>query len=655
MRTEGALPRTVRGLVRSVGGLVDEAVRTKDERTLARIFGHLAEIDLPISAPLARTLRLVDRVGGSPRARGVKASATPGLVVPEWRAIYPPSGDVPREVLARHALILGETGAGKTASAILPVVAAMARAPRERLGAALVIDPKRELRPALERLAPGRLRHVTAKTAVLNLMRGPRWRLDDDLAAGRWLSAATRILFRITSFSPTNPARVLVSSDHAHGGSNSEFFDREGTNLAASVLSLVLMVTSPKAPSPREWAGDDPQVRRWLEDLVARAVASGPNVVALTAWALESPVLNFPEPTGEIDGISPAEKWPFARVARATRSVWGEASGEGRDVLERLVGYWAPMAAIDRQFAGVRATARVVCSEFSSPAVSHTLRFGCEPGSRAGLDFTRAVGRDSPGEIVLFQPARDHLDDLVAVALKALFFEAVLDDEDRAKGGSDLPLVGYVADEFHRFITSDVVHGEQSFLDTCRSFGAFCVLASQSVASLEHALAHGGGSVRKDETAISMLWNNTGSKLVFRTTDSKTSERLQELCPHRPGLAGVARVRPVSTLAPANATRCSRTVVSSAGSSKRSREDLPRGPSRGSRVHEGSGHDRSQAHRPVHMRRCRACGWISRPRLVSRVLPLWSLSALPGSNFPPHWRLRRLDRRSASPGRGRGR
>ena len=154
------------------------------------------------------------------------------------------------------------------------------------------------------------------------------------------------------------------------------------------------------------------------------------------------------------------------------------------------------MAKIDRQYAGVRATASIICSDFAAPPVARTLYFGCEPGYllyvHDGLDFARLVSPHGPGTLVLFQPARDGLDNLVAVALKAGYFEAVLDDADRAEGGADLPLVGYVADEFHRFVTSDPLHGEQSFLDTCRSFGAVCVLACQSVASIEHALAHGG-------------------------------------------------------------------------------------------------------------------------------------------------------------------
>ena len=163
---------------------------------------------------------------------------------------------------------------------------------------------------------------------------------------------------------------------------------------------------------------------------------------------------------------------------------------------------------------------------------------------------------------MLFQPSRDGLDTLVAVALKALFFEAVLDDDARIRAGPDLPLVGYVADEAHRFLTSDPLHGEQSFLDTCRSFGAMCVLACQSLASIEHALAHRGGTPAQNDSAVSILWNNTASKLVFRSTDPHTAERVSELCPLRPGIAGVTRVRPVPPTVWQRASRPSRAVSS---------------------------------------------------------------------------------------------
>ena len=107
------------------------------------------------------------------------------------------------------------------------------------------------------------------------------------------------------------------------------------------------------------------------------------------------------------------------------------------------------------------------------------------------VDFTAAVDRDSGTEVLVIRPLIGSGRGLVAKAVKALFFEAVLCNARRASGGS-MPVVGYVSDEFHRFVTADGVHREQSYLDTCRSFGGFCVLASQSMASMHHALGQLG-------------------------------------------------------------------------------------------------------------------------------------------------------------------
>ena len=55
--------RRVRGLANEVGRTVERAIRECDRRALARLYRHLFEIETPISARLARTLRLIDRVG----------------------------------------------------------------------------------------------------------------------------------------------------------------------------------------------------------------------------------------------------------------------------------------------------------------------------------------------------------------------------------------------------------------------------------------------------------------------------------------------------------------------------------------------------------------------------------------------------------------
>ena len=557
------LKRRRRKLVRRLGRQVEKAVRSRDRDALERLYRSLFACEVPISAKLARTLRLVDHLG-LPEPEAAQASDPSGLAVPEWRILYPPSGDVPRSFLARHTLALGETGSGKTASVVLPVVAAMVRAPREQVGGGLIIDPKGEIGPVLQAIASGRVRCLDASGLALDLMAGSRWSLHDALAAGHWLTAAERVLVRVDSFVPSSPVHVL--GEHPIGDSNSEFFNREGTAFLLTVLAIVLMVIHPDTPDPFGNPFDplgaelDTEALQWLRSLRARAKPEegrGPNALALAAWVLDSPVVQFPASDGTISfgtALPPSKEWPLARIARLARAAWTDGPCEGRDVLDKVLGYWTPMARIDRQYAGVLATARVACSEFAGPA-STSLYFGCEPGYLGcdpgrRLDFSRLVARDADGTLVLFQPPRGGTGSLVAKVLKALFFEAVLDDPDRSRGSGDVPLAGYIADEFHRFVTSDVVHGEQSFLDSCRSFGVFCVLATQSVSSIEHALAQGGGSSRQDEAAVSILWNNCASKLVFRTTDLRTAERVQDLCPYRPGLAGVTRVRPVSTLAP---------------------------------------------------------------------------------------------------------
>ena len=557
-------PRRLGALARRVGQAVTRAVQARDRETLGALYRRLAEPDRAISATLALTLRLVDRVGVDEAAERRGGEERPGLTVAQWRALYPPHGVVPRALLTRHTLVLGETGSGKSASAVLPVCAAMAQAPPGRVGAALIIDPKREAGAVLEALAPGRVRHITASGTVLDLMASPAWSLEADLAAGRWLNAATRVLLRVHSLVPATPARVLV--EHAAGNGNQEFFEREGVELVLMVLAFVLMLTDERAPAPESWLNEwaERDVVAWVRALVARARGEvggrGANVLALAAWALTGPLTALvpDDHTVTVPAVAgPAARgWLFARAARRARAVWGDAPGEGRDVLDRVVGYWEPMSRIDRQYAGVLATARTACSALADAALARRLYFGCEPGYAAAreagevLDFARAVSREGGGPLVLYQPALHGPDELVARALKAAFFEAVLHDPDRARGGGDLPLVGYVADEFHRFVTSDRVHGEQSFLDTCRSFGAFCVLACQSVAGIEHALAAGAGSSTRNEAAVSMLMTNTATKLVFRSTDPKTLQPLHEWCPHHPGLDAVTRVRPPTTLAP---------------------------------------------------------------------------------------------------------
>ena len=373
----GARPqRSARGVLRLLARKVQRAVRGRDHVALGNVYRELFALELPISGRLARTLRLVDTVAAPatvadlaprpPAACADPVSGRPGsfsdpdlvpdpaeawLRIPQWSSLFPFHGDVPRALLGRHFLALGETGSGKSVSVVLPMVRAIVQAPPDRVSASLVIDPKGEMGPMLERLVPERLQYLRPADVGLNVMAGPRWSLDADLAQGRWLAAATRIMLRAVSFVPTSPARVLI--DHQQDSLNAEFFAREGTSLLLTVLAFVLMLTKPDAPPPEDWLAGDSRALPWVRALLERANGGsdlrGPNALALAAYALQGPLVEPPkaQPASVFDDnpfddnpVAQAEEWLFARIARGARKVWGKAPGEGGDVIERVLSYW---------------------------------------------------------------------------------------------------------------------------------------------------------------------------------------------------------------------------------------------------------------------------------------------------------------------------
>ena len=661
-------------------GTVAECAR--DAAGLRRLYECLFTLDLPISPALAREMRLLDAVV-PPRgaaANDGREGAGGGLRIPEWRAAFRPDGRVSRGLLCRHVLILGETGSGKTASGVLPAVAALFDR-RHPVSCALVVDPKREIGEALAALegaGGAEVRAFDPKPGpggpTLNLMAGPQWSLDGDMAAGRYRSAARRMLVRTGTLASTSPGAVLSGGD---GGHREFYWPAEGAQLGVAALALALLLVHRRrevfagldgvgprlSESPRtlaalrrfgEEAGflsPEPGLERIARRTIERARAEGraaaegdrdetapssgarkalvwfarrvrraglykrsagfrsdfkrivgrasaksspeslraaaeelpgaslrclddaelrpsPSAMALGGRVLERLFrMESPRPAPAAGGARPkrpdgADAPAVSRSRVALGAAWAAAalrpfagSPEAVSVLDDIEGYWLSLAGAggSGQYAGAFGFGRLCFTEFSDPAPAWTLRFGVEPGGApdGAVDFTEAVDDEERLRVVLVQPALGASGDgLVAKSLKACFFEAVLGSAKRRSGGADMPLVGYVADECHRFVTSDTTHGEQSFLDTCRSFGAFCVLACQSASSLEHALAEGGGSAEANRSALSVLLNNTCTKLLFRSTDDATRERLGRLCPAPASGPKVVDVRPPSTLRP---------------------------------------------------------------------------------------------------------
>ena len=128
----------------------------------------------------------------------------------------------------------------------------------------------------------------------------------------------------------------------------------------------------------------------------------------------------------------------------------------------------------------------------------------------------------------------------------------VAEDEGRTRCflHPGLPLVCYLADECQRFVTHDPIHGEAGFIEASHTFGTCCLLACPSLSSLENAFSARGATVEESRAAAALLWTSTATKLVFRTTDGPSIDRVAELAPRRPGLAPAVRVRPLSELGP---------------------------------------------------------------------------------------------------------
>ena len=246
-----------------------------DAKLLATHYRALFALDRPISPVLARELFLLDEIDSI--RESMPLSSGPALVVPEWEALWP-GGRVATQYLRRHSLILGETGSGKTASGVMPLVRAML-APDSGVGCALVVDPKRELLPAIRDLT-GDVRIIEASgpgrpRSRLNLMAAPHWVLKADLEAGLIHDAARKILMRAATLTTQATARTWagLSPTNNHGA----YWEQEGGNLARLAISLALTVIERRsvifagADSPSSVLSAPRHVRDALRDFAEAA------------------------------------------------------------------------------------------------------------------------------------------------------------------------------------------------------------------------------------------------------------------------------------------------------------------------------------------------------------------------------------------------
>ena len=210
------------------------------QEKLRALYADFCALDAPISPYLAVELGLIDQVGGGEPTEAAQADDS-GLTIPQWDTLYP-GGRVPRSALTRHTLILGESGSGKTASGIMPVLASILR-DESNVSSGLIVDPKHELLRVVRSLAgPGvRVQLLRPGVDSLNLMAGPL-SVADDVAAGRWMTAARKMLARSSGFALSG-ARMLAGK--AATSPINAFWELEGARCAQSALALSLLISRP--------------------------------------------------------------------------------------------------------------------------------------------------------------------------------------------------------------------------------------------------------------------------------------------------------------------------------------------------------------------------------------------------------------------------
>ena len=289
--------------------------------------------------------------------------------------------------------------------------------------------------------------------------------------------------------------------------------------------------------SPEEPANQPAHRKERARHLPSTAAqATYPNVVAIAA-AL-----------GEAIG-QPSQGTTMQVLKESVRWISEDSAGEAQACAEVLTRF----VTLGKQALNTYACLWPHAAHCWVPAATSPMReqihFGCEARDphRSQPDFSDAV-RAGPGDkrhCYVYSDAQALHDPFLGRTIKAAFFEAVLRDPSRRVSGHQRPTVGYVCDEFQRFITADPVHGEASFLEVARSYGAFAVFATQSIAGLELAMNHIGTG---NNAAIDVILGNTATKVFFRSTDPRLQRCAEGLCPAVPNGPSMLALRPLPTL-----------------------------------------------------------------------------------------------------------
>ena len=451
----------------------------------------------------------------------------PKFRIPGWKELLGPDELISAADMARHFLITGETGSGKSVSGVMPLLQAILRYPEDGLYEAykkeagdgaepqkdlrpsvLVVDPKEELGDVVRREAKAR--------RVIRVAYGERGPVL-HLFEGRDLS-------KLDAFEALD--LILQQSD---------FFTLDQARTREPVWNLQAASILRDFIAIEMWLHRrEPGKVARLWDEVRKALSDYAHYASYLP-SLKYDAGNYFRPHGTLLNICSGEedRLPLNAYLDAAKSlgVPGELTARLAS-LNRL--YHSTRSGVIWMVSGILTD--IASEEFASCVSVNPLE---PPPIRKRLSVTDALNR---GDLVVYVPkCASPIADMVGRCLKSRFFAFAFERGNRVR-----PFF-YVVDEAHRFLSAGVQDGEQSLLDRCRAYRTGVVLATQSIASMAYRLEQcpAGG-----KNALQMILNNCGNAMYFRTADIQTQENLEQRIPQAPvpGRPHVLKVRPLTSL-----------------------------------------------------------------------------------------------------------
>jgi len=457
----------------------------------------------------------------------------PAFILEGWEELDIKDGrEIDAKTMARHFLILGETGSGKTASGVKPLLRSILNyeSIKAEKASVLVIDPKAELSGFVKNVMGKRF----DKEALILDLDKDQYRIDifeRERTDGRCNLSARDIIELVKPFSKD----ILTETNN----SRDPYWVNTPLAMIRDVLEVILYCRKKDLDF---WAEFAKQCK-----IICKNAKKDSNTTK------DSIELAFGNIVKQLDFKHNPNNFflPMKRFFDLMGGWTGICMKTFENACEELKVPPHLSAFTSNIKLSMSATTigslMTIAPRYIDPLTSHKLvRHVWLNPSEAPENSLRIEDAVNDGKVLIYSPGdNSFISDAIGKLIKGRFFKATLTRKNKKRP------VAYVCDEFQRFITGDPESGEQSFLDRCRAYRGICVLATQSIASIQKALSDTGEP--SVESCISIILNNTGTKMFFRNTDTETQNRLKAIIPRDTmsdswNNCHIMEARPISTL-----------------------------------------------------------------------------------------------------------